>query len=141
MQFVCERSVWILQVDMAGWLEALRRFAYPKLQPRPVISIAGLTIYGGILHRDVLPAGGSRTTTKYEISQFSHPSELHNSTDNQIPYQTPMLAKIICTTAINDRLPGIYIINLRNLVETPQKIYNECSKNRQPEASSACDFL
>ena len=44
VQFVCERSVWILQVDMARWLEALRRFAYPKLQPRPVISIAGLTM-------------------------------------------------------------------------------------------------
>ena len=126
------------RLNMAGW-EVLRRFAYPELQPRPVISIAGLTIYGGILHRDVPPAGGSRTTTKYEISQFSHPSELHNQTDNQIPYQTPMLAKIIRATAINDRLPGIYVINLRNLIKTAQKLYNECSKNGQREVSNTCD--
>lgn len=83
---------------------------------------------------------GSRITTKHEISQFSHPLEVHNPTDNQIPYQTPMLAKLIFATAINDRLPDIYIINLRNLIKIAQKIYNECFKSGQPEASNACDF-
>ena len=28
---------------MAGW-EVLSRFAYPEMQPRPVVSIAGLTM-------------------------------------------------------------------------------------------------
>ena len=45
------------RLNMAGWLEALRRFAYPKLQPRPVISIAGLTMVA-CSNRDVPPARG-----------------------------------------------------------------------------------
>jgi len=107
------------RLNMAGWLEVLRRFAYPELQPRPVILIAGLTMVA-CSNRDVPPARGHAPQPKHEISQFSHPSELHTP--------TPILAKIISATAINDRLRGIYIINLRNLIKTAQKIYNECSK-------------